>query len=318
MKTDLKRLGEMAYHRVDWSGDSVRAFHRLRKKAGKHPDFGLLEEVYAWILLPFTLWAIDFHALFQLLHDRIETGSPIETDLRLLVETLPPLPDERAQQAAIQHEHEVQNGTYESLILSQHKFDAMELELSSDPAFQREWQEIKRHFSIEKFQDHKQIVRRRMVTERSMRNNLAFQWDTEAGRFREIFDAFCQRWNLYGMRGDTPLLLKLTANLTPFGTMVFIPAYWSFDPKRDVNWTAITNLHNARGVRKQGPKLAAGRAERIKEANKLWQLDREAVRLKLKGDKKHAFLCEGLGWVPETSPKRLRRLRMEFEERSEG
>ena len=35
------------------------------------------------------------------------------------------------------------------------------------------------------------------------------------------------------------------------GTMIFIPAYWSFDPKRDLNWLAIMALHKARGVPKQ-------------------------------------------------------------------
>jgi hypothetical protein len=54
------------------------------------------------------------------------------------------------------------------------------------------------------------------------------------------------------MEGDRPLLLKLTVNLTPFGTMILIPGYWSFDPKRDLNWKAITALHRARGVQRYG------------------------------------------------------------------
>jgi hypothetical protein len=90
-----------------------------------------------------------------------------------------------------------------------------------------------------------------------MREGWAFRWTRTADRFHAVFDVFCQRWHLYGMRGDRPLLLKLTANLTPFGTMIFIPAYWSFDPKRDLNWRAITALHKARGVPRQGPKLRA-------------------------------------------------------------
>jgi hypothetical protein len=32
----------------------------------------------------------------------------------------------------------------------------------------------------------------------------------------------------------------------------------------------------------------------------------------LKGEKKHEFLCAGIGWVPGTSPKRISRLRAEF------
>ena len=54
-----------------------------------------------------------------------------------------------------------------------------------------------------------------------------------------VFDAFCMRWNLYGMQGDRPLVTKLSVNLTPHGTMIFIPAYWSFDYKRDVVRAAL-------------------------------------------------------------------------------
>jgi hypothetical protein len=53
----------------------------------------------------------------------------------------------------------------------------------------------------------------------------------------------------------------------------------------------------------------------MRAAGKLRQLDREAFRLGLKGEKKHEFLCAGLGWVPGTSPKRISRLRAEFKNR---
>ena len=114
------------------------------------------------------------------------------------------------------------------------------------------------------------------------------------------------------MQHDEPLLLKLAVNITPYGTMILIPSYWSFDPKRDIRWDAIAKLHRARVPGRQGSALAEGLAERMKLAGKLQHLDQEAHRLKLKGEKKHAFLCAGLGWVPETSAKRISRLRAEF------
>ena len=58
--------------------------------------------------------------------------------------------------------------------------------------------------------------------------------------------------------------------------------------------------------------LAEGLAERIKAARKLQRLDREALRLGLKGRQKHEFICAGLGWVPDTSARRISRLRTEF------
>jgi hypothetical protein len=53
----------------------------------------------------------------------------------------------------------------------------------------------------------------------------------------------------------------------------------------------------------------------MKAAEKLRHLDKEALRLHLKGEKKHEFLCVGLGWVPRTSPKGISRLRAEFKNR---
>ncbi|MFZ4776866.1 MAG: hypothetical protein ACOYM3_15960, partial [Terrimicrobiaceae bacterium] len=115
-----------------------------------------------------------------------------------------------------------------------------------------------------------------------------------------------------GMQGDKPLTMKLSVNLTPHGTMIFIPAYWSFDSKRDVRWPAVKKLHGARALKKQGVALTEGFEERRANAAKLRKLDREVKRLGLRGEKKHEFLCDGLGWVADTSPKRFSLLRKEF------
>ena len=94
--------------------------------------------------------------------------------------------------------------------------------------------------------------------------------------------------------------------------MIHLPAYWSFDPKRDIRCDAIAKLHRARVPGRQGAALAEGVARRMKEAEKLRQLDLEVQHLGLKGEKKHEFLCAGLGWDRRTSAKRLSRLRAEF------
>ena len=151
-----------------------------------------------------------------------------------------------------------------------------------------------------------------MGAERNMRPSFSVNLRRRVDVFRAAFDAFCLRWNLYGMQNDEPLLLKLAVNITPYGTMILIPSYWSFDPKRDISWDAIANLHRIRVPGRQGPALAEGLAERRKLAERLQHLDQDARQLRLKGEKKHAFLCSGLGWVPETSAKRISRLRAEF------
>jgi hypothetical protein len=67
--------------------------------------------------------------------------------------------------------------------------------------------------------------------------------------------------------------------------MIHIPAYWSFDPKRDIRWDAIASLHRARVPGRQGSALAENLADRMKAAEKLPHLDKEALRLGLKGEK---------------------------------
>jgi hypothetical protein len=65
--------------------------------------------------------------------------------------------------------------------------------------------------------------------------------------------------------------------------MIHIPAYWSFDPKRDIRWEAIARLHRVRVPAHQGSALAEGLAERMKAAEKLLALSlfQREGRLKL-------------------------------------
>ena len=312
LKNDLNRLSELAYHREEWSGPTVEAFHRIRKIAVNHPDFYFLEQSYAWVLVPFCLWVLDFHELCRLIQTQIEAGKPVEAELRLLVNSLPPLPDKKAQTAAMAHEHAVQHGNYESLVKADKKFSGMETKLLGDPEFQKAWEDIQAHFDIQKFQDSKGIIRRRMVTERNMHNDNAIRWNTKAGRFQVIFDAFCQRWNLYGMKEGQPLLLKISSNLTPFGTLIFIPAYWSLDFKLDFKLKEITDLHRSRGVKKQGDTIFLNWKDRKEKAALLPHLDAEVLRLGLKGDKKTEFLCKELGYNSRVEQKQISRLRAEF------
>ena len=241
VRSDLKRLEALAYHRLEHSKDVVRKFHRFRRS--DRPDVDHLEKLYDWLFVPITLWPIDIEGLFRAALDRVAAGKQLDKTMILLIDLLRPLPSNRTQHAVSEHEHLVHRGNYESLIRARHKY--VESELVSNPAFQAQWSAIKAEFDVTNFADHKGIIRRHLVAERSMREHWPVRWTKTAHRFNALFDVFCQRWNLYGMQGDRPLLLKLTANLTPFGTMIFIPAYWSLDPKRDLNWRAITALHKA-------------------------------------------------------------------------
>ena len=303
---DLKRLRELAYHRFESSEDLVRSFHRFRRI--DHPDFDRLRKLYDWLFVPITLWPFNIEGLFRAALHRVSTGKRLEKTVVFIIDLLPSVPSERTRCAVFEHEHAVQHGNYESLIRARYKYDQVEHELARDKKFQSDWSAIKAQFNISKFADRKGIIRRPLVAERSMREDWAFRWRRTEDRFHIVFAAFCQRWNLYGMQRDRPLLLKLTSNLTPFGTMIFIPAYWSFDPKRDLNWRAITALHKARGVQKQGIKLKSNQQAKRIEVLRAAQLSKQAAALNLKGQARGSLIMTGLRLDPRTDERQLRRI----------
>ncbi len=308
---DLKKLKTRAYHMAEWAEDVLRRYHaalpNLQDDAAMR-----LRVLYGWMFVPLTLWPFNVHEMLNDLLAVVEKGKRLSRQQCLIIDLLPTPPDETICEAVADHERHVQTGSYENLVKTQAKFSQAELAIRTDPQLQSQWSRIKATFNIQAFADYKGVIRRTMGTERNLRPTFNVNLRSRADAFRAAFDAFCLRWNLYGMQHDEPLLLKLAVNITPYGTMILIPSYWSFDPKRDIRWDAIASLHRVRVPGRQGSALAEGLAERMKLAKKLRQLDQEARRLKLKGEKKHAFLCEGLGWVPATSAKRLSRLRAGF------
>lgn len=308
---DLERLKSCAYHRAEWADGALRRYHAARLKLPGTVE-PLLRLLYDWMFVPPTLWPFHVQDVLEDCLATLEKGKRLNARQRLLIDLLPQPPDEGICATVAEHEHHVQSGVYEDLVRTPAKFAQKELAMRADPQLQRDWARLKAAFTVASHRDHKGVIRRTMATERNLRPWFSVNPRKAGEAFRAAFDAFCLRWNLYGMQNDEPLLLKLAVNITPFGTMIHIPSYWSLDQKRDIRWDAIASLHRARVPGRQGSALAAGLAERMKLAEKLQHLDQEAHRLALKGEKKHAFLCAGLGWVPETSAKRLSRLRAEF------
>ena len=198
----------------------------------RHPDFGLVEQVYAWLLVPYSLWPIDVHGLLELLMGTICAAQRVTDEMRLLARLLSEIPSTTEQEAVAAQERDVQVGSYEGLISAQHKFDLKEEMLSQQPDFKDDWQLLKKSFAVDKYRDKKGILRRRMASELNFRpEGWQFRWKTGEDRFRVVFDAFCHKWVLYGMEGQQPLLLKLSVNVTPFGTMILIPRLSGVSPQ---------------------------------------------------------------------------------------
>lgn len=313
LQGDVKRLGALAFHRLEWAEPDIRRYHELRSTSGDSA-VAPFEVLYRWMFVPITLWPVNIHNVFVHCLAQVSGGRRLDKEMRLLLDVLPAPPDEAVCAVVARHEHDVQRGHYEELITTTAKFEAEEKKASRNPELTTEWNRIKKTWDVDRYRDRKGVIRRTLSPERNLRQPFSVNWKKRAERFQAVFDAFCFRWNLYGMQRDRPLLIKLSVNLTPHGTMVFIPAYWSFDAKRDVRWDGVMKLHRARAPKKQGAVLAEGLEHRRLMAEKLKTLDLQARRLRLRGEKRHAFLCAGLGLVEGTDPKRIARLRNEFAE----
>lgn len=311
---DVKKLKARAFDRAEWAEDVLRRYHAAAPKTDD-ATFQQLQVLYHWMFVPPTLWPFNVQDVLADCLAALEKQKRLNSRHRLLIDLLPEPPGETICNAVAGHEHNIQKGIYENLVKTQAKYAQNELAIKSDPQLRRQWARIKSAFNVQAYRDHKGVIRRSMSVERNLRPSFSVNLRRRDEVFQAAFDAFCLRWNLYGMQHDEPLPLKLAVHLTPYGTMIHIPAYWSFDPKRDIRWDAIAKLHRVRVPGRQGSALAEGFAERMRDAKKLRSLDSEALRLKLKGEKKHEFLCASLGWDARTSPKRIRRLRAEFQSR---
>ena len=209
-------------------------------------------------------------------------------------------------------EHERREGHAEPAWKAPHKFTDYRQSLLGNPDFLADWTTLKRLFHVDRCRDSRGIIRRSRLPERNWQRPTHPDLTVTAERFQVAFDLFCWKWFLYGMRADEPLVEKLTYTLTPYGTQIFIPGYWNFDPARDIDWTKVTRLHRARGLAKQGEKLSANRRERDGQLQRLTKADAEAKARKLRGKVRYVFLKAEVGLAPATDDAQIRRLLREI------
>jgi hypothetical protein len=309
-KNDLQRLTKLAFRRAEKSGDLVKSFHRLPSRICRDPDYALVSRVYAWLFVPYSLWPIDIDGLLRFIMNQLKGNKPFDERIRFVVELLGDVPELKAPAKVIEHELMVQKGHYEPMVKSLHKYEEFAKDLAENPQLQKEWTAIKNAFDLKKLKvaNRRGVIQRRMVQERNFRPNWTFKWRKETERFDIVFDAFCCRWDLYGMENDRPLLLKFTMNMTPYGTMLMVPRYWSLDGHRDLHWDVIAEYHRARGVLRQGPKMSMNRTANRQDAEKARILWGQANAAGVKGARREEWVMNRLGWLPYTDPTKLRRM----------
>jgi hypothetical protein len=209
-------------------------------------------------------------------------------------------------QAIRESEERIHEGNYEFYLKAREKYDEFQFYLKESQAFKAEWQSIKSSFP--KQTKAKEIVHRTLLAERNWEQGPGALFKTKAQRFQATFDLFCWKYYLWGMKGDEPLLMKPSVVFTPLGTQIFIPGYLSLDAKRDLNFSAINQIHKARGVMRQGEGFSVGRHARAEQKKKAKSLDKKAQEIGLKGDARYRFIARELGMPDRGDYRNVRSL----------
>lgn len=306
LRRDLAKLRKLAFRQSDKLSGLVRSIHELL--ASRHGERARLETLRQWLLTPLTLWPVDFKGIGEHMVNLMRRQDTLPPEFGFLFEQVCRLPTAKACEEVAEYERLVEKGSYETLCRSGFKFGEHETQLFEDADFQKDLQRLSALFDLSKYTHKNGVIRRSLVQERNFRPGFDFKAENEVQRFQVTFDAFCHKWNLYGLQDGRPLLLKLTVNLTAHGTMIVIPAFWSFDRRRDLHWKQIMRLHRVRGLARQGPKLSSGRLERKKQAvvaQRLWtKMEKEG-----KGRRqRYEAIKTVLKLAPETDNRAIRRL----------
>jgi hypothetical protein len=308
LQSDLKRLQKLAFRRAERCGAILKQFHANRSKIDSHPASLLIWRTYDWLCIPLSLWPIDFDGFVKHLLNLVETKSQFDDDLLLLLNLIGNPPDKETCNAVGAFEHMVETGNYEHLVRRPEKFAELETTVKHDQELATAWKQIKKRWDIKSHQNPRGVIRRRMSQERNFRENWEFDWKDAKKKFFLFFDTMCYRWKLYGMEHDEPLLLKISVNPTPHGTMIVIPRHWSLDPIRDLDWNKIGKLHRSRGATRQGPKLSVSRMQKREEAIQVKKIWDEAGIKKIRGDARYDYVLKKMRKVDRTDYSWVKRL----------
>jgi hypothetical protein len=170
--------------------------------------------------------------------------------------------------ALIESEHLRLAGNFEALYETKEKYNGHKARVMEDVEFRRDWRTLKQRFPKDLLSG--KIVLRSKANDGNRIQNMR---PPRPPRFQDVFDFFCWKWFLEGMDGDEPIVTRLSFDVTPLGTTIFIPGYWSFDPKRDIKWRELLKFHRSRGVKRQGEAFEPNRRDRENKERIFLQAD---------------------------------------------
>ncbi len=202
----------------------------------------------------------------------------------------------------------VSRGAYEEFLTpsGKAKYDEFEKRIFESAEFKKDWALIKSLYP-QYFTETKPKYRRKLIPERNWELSKGAAFDTEQNEFRAILELFFWKYYLWYMDGDYPLLMKPSVNITPLGTQIFIPAYMSYDAKRDLNHGKISKLHRSKGMRKQGVAFSESRIRNTELSKAAKAAEAEYRQKGVKGDKLLECIAHAIG-RPDMDFRALRRL----------
>ncbi|MDB6029507.1 MAG: hypothetical protein JWM68_5730 [Verrucomicrobiales bacterium] len=300
---DMERFAFLVFTRQKQCAPILEEIHRLLLLPLCDADRKRLNTIRRWLLCPYTLWVVDCKGLAEKMCRDLLEMKQLSDDIAAVLQRLEDLPSEETQALIGKNERSVKAGVYEDFLTdtAQGKFNAREKELFQSPEFKADLADLRRRFDVELYYLPGRLLRRTLTGERNMRpEGFINNWETEKERFQGALDTICARHHLYGILETTPLLLKLSVNPTAHGLMIFIPAYWSLDYKRDLNWPKIQELQNLRCERATEIEFSA-KIRRVALALIKWN------GLKNRTMNKIPFICQEIGASPDTDESTVRR-----------
>lgn len=307
LEADFAQLAAHPFTAPRNAHDVMRAIHEALGLPSVADHHQRLDKLRRWLLAPYSLWPIDIKALATEFTGELCKGVAPSPLALATVDTLTLPPHAKVVEAVFEFERKVIDGDYGPQTRTAPKLDERAHEVARSVALAEEWERLKPTLTLTP--SSKGILRRSQVQERNFRSHFNREDLNDQQRSQMAFDAFCHKWDLYGMEGDKPLVLKLTGTVTPFGTLVMIPGYLSFDPRRDAAWTEILRIHKLQAkYLRQGEKLSTGRTERRQQAEAARQAQVIGRASGLKGRRLQEFICIHAHIPITTEPRTLRRL----------
>lgn len=291
----FQRLKELQWNRYARCHETVQDFIVHRAAISRQSQAEAIWRLYDWLMCPLTFWALDYLGAAKHVLDVLRRKKEFDADTILLLKMIEPVPAEFSQDQVGEYEQTVTKGLYDRLTKQPKKFEQENLKRLKNIGLQTCWNQIKSRFPVADYRNAGGVVRRHLSRERNFDCYAAFSWRRRRDRFKVLLDALCYRFCLYGFEHDKPLLLKVSVNPTPYGTMIVVPKHMSLDGPRDLDWQAIGRIHRAHGGRRQGTVLSAKRILREAQREQALALDAKARRQMLSGRARLEFILEAMG-----------------------